>query len=49
MSILDRLAHSQNRRDEELNMAPAKQLAAARDKAGIRELAKNLWNDDAEI
>jgi hypothetical protein len=49
MSILNRLAHSQNRRDEELNMAPAKELAAARDNAGIREIAKNLWNDAAEI
>ena len=49
MAILTRLAHSQNRRDEALNVALAKELAAARDKAGIRELAKNLWNDDAEI
>ena len=42
MSILARLAHSQNRRDEELNITFAKDLAAARDKAGIREVARNL-------
>src|SRR5438874_1493183 len=49
MSILPRLAHSQNRRDEEPNVALAKELATARDPAGIREVAKNLWNDEAEI
>ncbi len=48
-SVLNRLAHSQNRRDEELNVALAKGLAAARDKAGLRELARNLWNEDPEI
>ena len=37
-SVLNRLAHSQNRRDEERNVALAKELAAARDKAGIREI-----------
>ena len=48
-SILPRLAHSQNRRDEELNVALAKELAAARDTAGIREVVRNLWNVDAEV
>src|SRR5579859_1218403 len=48
-SILPRLAHSQNRRDEEPNVALAKDLAAARDKAGLREIAENLWNADVEI
>jgi len=47
--ILPRLAHSQNRRDEEPNVALAKELAAARDTAGIREVAEELWDDEAEI
>ena len=49
MSILNRLAHFQNRRDEEPNLILARELAAARDTAGIRELAENLENANAEV
>ena len=49
VSILNRLAHFQNRRDEEPNLVLAKELAAARDTAGIRELAENLENANAEL
>ncbi len=49
MSLLRRLAHFQNRRDEEPNLILAKELGAARDTAGIRELAENLWNENAEV
>src|ERR1700694_975875 len=49
ISILTRLAHSQNRRDEEPNVALPKELAAARQQAGPRPDAKNLWNDAPEI
>ena len=49
MSILNRLAHFQNRRDEEPNLILARELAAARDTAGIYELAENLENANAEV
>ena len=49
MSVLDRIAYFQNRRDEAPNQALAKELAEKKDKAGIREIAKNLWNDNPEI
>ncbi|NOH01469.1 MAG: hypothetical protein HND47_05575 [Chloroflexi bacterium] len=49
MSILDRLATSQNRRDEVPNQELARDLAAGKDKKGIREIAENLWNKDKNI
>jgi hypothetical protein len=49
MSILNRLASSQNRRDEIPNQELARDLAAKKDKAGIREVAENLWNKDKKI
>lgn len=49
MSVLNRLACSQNRRDEVPNQELARDLAAARDQAGIAELAANLGNKDANI
>jgi len=49
MSILDRLASSQNRRDEVPNQELARDLAARKDKAGIREVAENLWNKDKQV
>lgn len=49
MSILNRLASSQNRRDEVPNQELAYDLAAKKDKAGIREVAENLWNKDKQI
>ena len=49
MNILNRLAHFQNRRDEEPNLILARELAEARDTAGIREIAENLWNENAEV
>lgn len=49
MSVLSRLAYAQNRRDEIPNQDLAQDLAARKDRAGIREVAKNLWNIDAAI
>ena len=49
MSILNRLASLQNRRDEVPNQELARDLAARRDKTGIREIAENLWNKDRDI
>ena len=49
MSVLNRLAHSLGRRDEVPNQDLARDLAAKKDKAGIREVAENLWNKDKNI
>lgn len=49
MSVLDRLASSQNRRDEVPNQELAHDLATKKDKAGIREVAENLWNKNKNI
>ena len=49
MSALDRIAHFQNRRDEVPNQALARDLASNKDRAGIREIAENLWNKDKGI
>ena len=49
MSILNRLATSLGRRDEVPNQELARDLAAKKDKKGIREIAENLWNKDKNI
>jgi hypothetical protein len=49
ISVLNRLAASLGRRDEVPNQELARDLAAKKDKAGIRELAENLWNKDKNI
>jgi len=49
MSVLNRLASSLGRRDEVPNQQLAGDLAAKKDKAGIREIAENLWNKDKNI
>ena len=49
MSALDRIAHFQNRRDEVLNQVLARDLASKKDRAGILEIAENLWNKDKGI
>lgn len=49
MSILDQLACSLGRRDEVPNQELARQLAAARDTDGIREIAEALWRKDKNI
>jgi hypothetical protein len=49
MSVINRLAHSLGRRDEVPNQELARDLAAKKDKKGIREIAENLWNKDKNI
>ena len=49
MSIITSLASSLGRRDEVPNQELARALAARKDKAGIREIAENLWNKDKNI
>jgi hypothetical protein len=49
MSILNRLASSLHRADEIPNQELARDLAAKKDKAGIREIVQNLWNKDKNI
>ncbi|MBI5294210.1 MAG: hypothetical protein HY869_01955 [Chloroflexi bacterium] len=49
MSTLDRLACSLGRRDEVPNQDLARDLAAQKDAAGIREIAEGLWSKDRNI
>lgn len=49
MSILSRLSSAQDRRDEELNKALARELVRTKNTEGIQEIAKNLWNKDKKI
>ena len=49
MSVLNRLAHSLGRRDEVPNQELARDLAAKKNKAGIKEIVENLANKDKNI
>ncbi len=49
MSVLNRLAYSLGRRDEVPNQELARNLVAKKNKAGIKEIAENLWNKDKNI
>ena len=49
MSVLNRIAHFQNRRDEVPNQELARDLAAQQDAAGIREIAEALWSKDKNV
>jgi hypothetical protein len=49
MSTLERIAHALNRRDERPNQELARDLAAAKDREGICEIAENLWNRNKSI
>ena len=49
MSILNRIASQQNRRDEILNQELAKELAATGNIEGIKKIAENLYNKDKNI
>lgn len=49
MSVIGRLASSLGRRDEVPNQELARDLAARKDKAAIREIAENVWSQDKNI
>lgn len=47
--LLNRLGYLQTRRDRTPNLDLARDLVARDDKAGIREIAKNMWNENKNI
>lgn len=49
MSVLERIAYFQDRRDEVPNQELARQLVDAGDKEGIREIAENLWHKNINV
>ncbi len=49
MSVLDKIAFYQNRRDEVPNQQLAKELAQTENKSGIAEIASNLQNKNKNI
>jgi hypothetical protein len=49
MSILTKIAHFKNRRDEVPNQELAKALAHKKDHKSMREIADNLWNENAQV
>jgi hypothetical protein len=49
MSILNKIAFHQNRRDEVPNQDVARELARSRSQAEIREIAEALWGEDPNI
>ena len=49
MSVLNKIAFYQNRRDEIPNQEVAQALAQTRNQADIREIAEALWNKDPNI
>jgi hypothetical protein len=49
MSVLNKIAYLQQRRDEVPNQQLAHELVEAQDKQGIQEIAENLWNKDVNI
>jgi hypothetical protein len=49
LSVLNRIAFSQNRRDEVPNQQLAKELAETVNRAGIEEIARNLQNKNTNV
>ncbi|HPG38494.1 MAG TPA: hypothetical protein PLP19_02890 [bacterium] len=49
MSVLQKIAFYQNRRDEVPNQELARELAMTGDTAGIQEIADNLWNKNKNV
>ncbi len=49
MTILDKLATSLGQRSDVPNQELARELAAKNDAGGIKELAENIWNKNANI
>lgn len=49
MSVLQRIAYFQNRRDETPNQELARELAQAQDRAGIREIVEGLYHENPNV
>ena len=48
-SVLGRIAHLQGRRDEVPNQQLAEELCVTKNRAGIKEIAENLSNEDPDV
>lgn len=49
MSVLNQIAYFQDRRDETPNQELARDLVTKQDRAGIQEIAENLWNPNPNV
>ena len=49
MSVLDRIAHFRNSRDDVPNQELARELAERKDREGIGEIARNLRHEDRNV
>jgi len=49
MSVLNRIAYFQNRRDEVPNQELARELAETKNKKGIQEIAENLYHKNQNV
>jgi hypothetical protein len=49
MSVLEKLACKQDRRDEVPNQELARELVDTQNHEGLREIAENLWNKDKNV
>ncbi len=49
MSALNKIAHFQDRRDEQPNQDLARELVTTQDREGIQEIAENLWNPNPNV
>jgi hypothetical protein len=49
MSVLNRIAYFQGRRDEVPNQELARDLVQRIDRGGIKEIARNLWNPNPAV
>lgn len=49
MSVLQRIAYFQNRRDETPNQELARELAQAQDRAGIQEIVEGLYHENPNV
>lgn len=49
MPVLDQIAYFQGRQDDAPNQDLARRLAESQDRAGVAEIAANLWHENAAI
>lgn len=49
MSVLKKLSHAQNRRDEVPNQELARELVETGNVAGVQEIAENLWHEERKM
>jgi hypothetical protein len=49
MPVLNKIAYYQNQRSDIPNQELARELAASKDREGVREIVENLWNKDKNI